>query len=80
MLHALADSLRRDLSIADIRGDGASSFLYLAGNGRSAEVSRSAEGFWVEFWDSADASALPANEATFNSIRDVEIALRAHFK
>jgi hypothetical protein len=80
MLHALADMLRPALSSVEMRGDGASCFLYLTGNGRSAEVSRNADGFWVEFWDSLDASALPAKEATFDSIQAIEIALRIHFR
>ena len=78
-LRALADRLRHRLALVDLRGDGASQFLYLIGNGRSTEVSRHEDGFWLELWDSLEESALPIAEVTVSSIEEVESALLDHF-
>jgi len=74
-LHELADILERSPLRADMRGDGASRFLYVVGNGRSAEVSLHSDKFWVEFWNSLDENAQAVAEAMFDSVREVEEAL-----
>jgi len=78
-LCALADRLRPWLTLAELRGEGASKFLYLVGNGRSAEVSRHEDGFWLELWDSLEDSALPIAESILGSIEEVDCALSDHF-
>lgn len=75
VLRALANRLLCFFPEVYLRGEGASLFLYVVGNGRSAEISWHEDGFWVEFWDSLHEDAQPVAEATFNSDQAVELAL-----
>lgn len=75
ILRNLANKLLCFFPEVYLRGEGASLFLYVVGNGRSAEVSWHDGGFWVEFWNSLNEDAQPVTEATFNSDQAVELAL-----
>jgi hypothetical protein len=72
----LSSRLVSKISVVEIRGDGASRFLYVTGNGKSAEVSMHKGKFWVEFWGSLDEDAQPMMEAFYESIQSVEAALQ----
>lgn len=61
----------------DLRGEGASRFLYVVGARGAAEVSWHGEGFWIQFWDSLDPDAQPTGELVTRSVGGVEKALRA---
>lgn len=65
---------------ADVRGHGASRFLYVVGAGRAAEVSCNNGAYWVEFWESLDADARPVGEAALPSVKRVEEALLARLQ
>lgn len=78
-----AERLLHELSIGplnhafrlELRGEGASRFLYVVGDGVSAEVSWHKEAFWIEFWDSLEEDASPIGELMVPSVQDVEQAL-----
>lgn len=74
----LADRLISGVSEIHMRGEGDARFLYVVGNGRSAEVSLMKDAFWVEFWDSLDEDAQPVAEAIFGSTQSVEDAVLEH--
>lgn len=78
-LRHLADRLSRFSSVVSIRGSGAGRFLYVVCQGRSAEISPAAEGWWVEFWGSVDEDAQPEKQVMLDSIAEVEVLLRGHF-
>ena len=64
----------------DVRGHGASRFLYVLGAGRAAEVSCNNGAYSVEFWESLDADAQPVGEAVLPSVERVEEALLARLQ
>ena len=74
-LRQLGSRLILILSEVAIRGNGDSLFLYVVGNGKSAEVSWNGDQLWVEFWNSLEEDAPPISDATFDQIEDVEAAL-----
>jgi hypothetical protein len=76
-LRELAARLILRVSEVAIRGDGSSRFLYIVGNGKSAEVSWHKERLWVEFWDSLNEDAQPVAEAMFDSPQEAESAIIA---
>jgi hypothetical protein len=75
----LADRLSSVPCIVSIRGDHAGRFLYIVCNERSAEVSLTAQGWWVEFWGSLDEDAQPERASALNSLVEVEAALLDYF-
>jgi hypothetical protein len=55
-----------------MKGQGASSFLYVTNQGRAVEISEDNGGFWLEFWEkSDDEDAAPAKEMTVDSTTKV---------
>jgi hypothetical protein len=67
-LNQIADGLMQ----AQVRGQGSSAFVYAESGARAVDVSRSTEGWWVEFWEGDDA----IRERTYSS--SDEAVLEAH--
>ncbi len=49
-LNAVVKNLKMVASVADVRGEGASSFVFAEANARAIELSSSVDGVWVEYW------------------------------
>lgn len=75
----LADRLSSVPCIVSMQGDHAGRFLYIVCNERSAEVSLTEQGWWVEFWGSLDEGAQPEMESTLDSLVEVEATLLNYF-
>ena len=72
-LSSLQSRLQSNGLIAELRGNGASSFLFADHNGRSVEVSIDRDTWWIEFWErSSDPDEQPVKEATLYDERDVQ--------
>lgn len=50
-LNHIADRLKP----AEVRGQNSAAFVFAESGARAVEMSRSAEGWWVEFWENDDA-------------------------
>ncbi len=62
---------------AEIRGQGAASFIYATNRGRAVEISEHNGGFWLEFWAEGDDYGSPTKEMTVESADDaIQNALR----
>jgi hypothetical protein len=73
-LSELQDELAPQFERVSLKGQGASSFLYLLNKGRAVEISEDSGGFWLEFWEkSDDEDAPPVKEMILAS---GELALR----
>jgi hypothetical protein len=53
-LAEIQEELSRQFENVTLKGQGASSFLYLFHNGRGIEISEQNGGFWLEFWEKSD--------------------------
>jgi hypothetical protein len=53
-LSEVQDLLPGDLEKVQIKGQGASSFLFAINKGRAVEISESEGELWLEFWEKSD--------------------------
>ncbi len=60
-------------AMTTVRGDGAARFVYAERAGRAIELSRAAEGWWVEFWSSEKVET----DRTYVSCEDAIVASRS---
>jgi hypothetical protein len=71
-LQRIVEDVRAVSSSVEIRGDGVAMFVSATTRQRAVEVSKSAEGVWVEFWI-ADRDE-PVREEAFDSYSEATIA------
>jgi hypothetical protein len=68
-LAEILDELTPQLEEVNLRGKGASSFIYAVNKGRAVEISENDDGFWLEFWEkSDDEDAAPVKEITVDGV------------
>jgi hypothetical protein len=72
-LAAVIDELQGGAGACSVRGDGNARFVFAERGGRATELSRSDEGWWVEFWASEEVVA----DRTFASAEESAAAARA---
>jgi GxxExxY protein len=71
-LAAIADQLRGSDRLCSVRGDGPARFVFAERGNRAAELSRSGDGWWVEFW----AGETIAMEQTFPATEEAVLRVR----
>jgi hypothetical protein len=76
-LEDIQDRLSSHFEKVDLRGDGASSFIYATHRGRAVELSEDNGSYWVEFWEcTEDEDSPPAKELTISSATEaIEAAI-----
>jgi hypothetical protein len=76
-LARIKESLQGQFASVRIRGQGASSFLFVEQGGRAVELSWNGTSWWLEFWARSDAEdAPPVAERLANSEAEAAQAIK----
>lgn len=73
----IQEAVAPHIESAEIRGQGAASFICATNRGRAVEISEHNCAFWLEFWAEGDDHGSPTKELTVAATNDaVQSALR----